>query len=75
MQMSRLTFLALPLAATLVAGCAHKTAGNARDAGLPPAPAVAPAPTTRALPPAPALSEAPVPAPVNAPRPGRSATR
>lgn len=75
MQMSRLSLLAVPLAAVLVAGCAHTTAGNARDAGLPPAPAVAPAPTTRALPPAPSLSEAPVPAPVNAPRPARSATR
>ena len=75
MQMSRLS---LPLAAVLVAGCAH-TAGNART-DLPPAPviapaSIAPASTARALPPAPSLSEAPVPAPVNTPRVVRSATR
>jgi hypothetical protein len=71
MQISRLS---LPLAAVLVAGCAHTAGGNARDAELPPAPVTAPAPLVRGLPPAPSLSEAPVPAPVHAPRPARSAT-
>lgn len=71
MQMSRLSLL---LAVVLVAGCAHTT-DNARRSDLPPAPVMAPAPAMRSLPPAPSLSEAPVPAPVNAPRVVRSATR
>ena len=57
MQISRLS---VPLAAVVLAGCAHTTAGTAREADLPPAPS---------------LSEAPVPAPVKAPRLARSATR
>lgn len=72
MQISRLF---LPLAAVVVVGCAHHPAGAARNANLPPAPKMAPAPIVRALPPAPALSEAPVPVPVSVPRPARSVTR
>jgi hypothetical protein len=72
MQISRVS---IPLAAMLLAGCAHSAGGNAHDVELPPAPVTAPAPLVRGLPPAPSLSEAPVPAPVDAPRPARSAVQ
>lgn len=53
MKISR---LALPAAALMLAGCAHSAARS----DLPAAPVIAPAPLARELPPAPRMSVAPV---------------